>query len=421
MRYRLLLILSLFILVAPTIVAPIASADVTCDKSLPAEDCASIIGNWPSWLPGTGACNTGTSSVGPLTGNDNVEKSFNYFIKQGLTDAQSAGIVGNMMVESGISVNPMIIQGGGTSKNPADAGGGGYGIIQWTPGSKLVTYAGKLSVTGNIYELAPQLDVVWGMLSGKVDGEPNLITQYKTITNVKEATDFITDKFERPAQASANKLGREKFAGQVIDTYGGTTSGAVSGSNAPSCNSSGTISCTPSTPATAPSQGALSPVRQNVVCLANAEYALWKSGKEGPSPNKPYSFFKYTENNDEEWCADFTSWIYNQAGYPIGVGKNWRVAGVPSVKAIGEREDKFIYHGISTYVPKPGDMAIYGSEEHINLVVSVNENTTSVTTIGGNQGNIHANNMSLVSENTVNSYYGLTSIGFVTGYVSPKD
>ncbi len=75
----------------------------------------------------------------------------------GMTPAQAAGVMGNMQSESGF--NPYIIQGGGTSLNPAAAGSGGYGLVQWTPGSKLIPYLhGKQpSISTEIAALAEQL------------------------------------------------------------------------------------------------------------------------------------------------------------------------------------------------------------------------------------------------------------------------
>ncbi len=57
-------------------------------------------------------------------------------LRQTWAPIQAAGIMGNMQSESGF--NPLIVQGGGESTNPADAGSGGYGLVQWTPGAKLI-------------------------------------------------------------------------------------------------------------------------------------------------------------------------------------------------------------------------------------------------------------------------------------------
>ena len=72
-------------------------------------------------------CAFGAGSTVDLTGNDNAEKAFNFFVKNaGFSPDEAAGIVGNLIQESG--VNP-------ESDNPAAADiGGGGGIAQWEGG-----------------------------------------------------------------------------------------------------------------------------------------------------------------------------------------------------------------------------------------------------------------------------------------------
>ncbi len=66
-------------------------------------------------------------------------------------------------------------------------------------------------------------------------------------------------------------------------------------------------------------------------------------------------------NLDEEWCADFAAWAWNQAGVPFQYGQQ---AGQISSAAIS-----FYYWGVhhgtwhpagSGYQPGPGDVAVYG-------------------------------------------------------------
>jgi hypothetical protein len=156
-------------------------------------------------------------------------------------------------------------------------------------------------------------------------------------------------------------------------------------------------------------------LREAVVCLAQAELALWKSGQMGPG----HDFFKYSENVDELWCADFASWIFKQAGYPIGPSaSNWRVPSVQGIKQVGEDDKKFHYHDAAGYTPKPGDLVIHLSgQSHVNIATSVNSNTHTLTMIGGDQthGNGGADN-NIVSEYSVHAFSGTDGI---TGYVSP--
>jgi hypothetical protein len=230
-----------------------------------------------------------------------------------------------------------------------------------------------------------------------------------------DATKYFTHAFEGPL--IENNSSRVKAAKQVLSDYGGNgaVSSAVTGSNA-SCGSVGAVDCSSSTSPDA--SAALSQVRQNVVCLTEGELKLWESGQLKPGGSAPYAFYKYTEGQNQEWCADFVSWIYNQAHYPLGSGSHWRVPAVDSVQEIGQKGDKFEYHTAGSYVPKPGDIVVYKvGMSHVNIVVSVNQNKQNMTVIGGNQGGESTNSLSKVSKYDT-GYRGGNGL---SGFVSPKD
>jgi hypothetical protein len=69
----------------------------------------------------------GTDAFGNLP--QNAQTAFNYFKGKGFTDAQAAGIVGNLMTESYARIDPQ-------AYNPAGGGQGAYGIAQFR-GSRL--------------------------------------------------------------------------------------------------------------------------------------------------------------------------------------------------------------------------------------------------------------------------------------------
>jgi len=151
----------------------------------------------------------------------------------------------------------------------------------------------------------------------------------------------------------------------------------------------------------------LSPARQTVVCLAQAELAKWNSGQLKPG----VGYLTYTQNAQEDWCADFVSWVYDQAKYPLQPDPNWRVAAVSEVKSIGQNDQNFHYHAKSGYTPKPGDIAIHtdGTDDyHVNIVVGVDGNT--ITLVGGNQSSNDFN------QSNVSKVVGADD---VSGYVSP--
>jgi hypothetical protein len=181
---------------------------------------------------------------------------------------------------------------------------------------------------------------------------------------------------------------------EFVALAGGSTTGACSGTAA---------NCTTGAPSSA--QG-LSNVRQDVVCVAEQEYAKWSSNP--PQLTAQSGYLTYSQNVVEEWCADFASWVYNQATYPLQPDPNWRVSYVPNIQAIGEREQNFHWHPAAGYTPKPGDLAIHGPN-HVNIVVGVSNGV--VTLIGGDEGHGPYPGGSVVAEDNYTAD--------VTGYVSP--
>lgn len=151
----------------------------------------------------------------------------------------------------------------------------------------------------------------------------------------------------------------------------------------------------------------LSPIRQTVVCEAQAELAKWDSHQLEPGSG----YLTYSQNHQEDWCADFISWLYEQAGYPLAPDPDWRVSAVKTIKDIGQQDQNFHWHLANGYTPKPGDIAIHydGSTYfHTNLVVGVSG--SQINLIGGNQSSNDFN------QSKVSKDIGGSSI---VGYVSP--
>ena len=108
----------------------------------------------------------GGSLTGPapssLTGANNAEKTWNYFIARGLTPVAAAGAMGNIKSESSFSASVK-----------EASGGGGLGIIQWTGvrHTKLESAAAAAGVNlaDNDSALLFELNYLW-------DGEYNAMT-----------------------------------------------------------------------------------------------------------------------------------------------------------------------------------------------------------------------------------------------------
>ena len=140
------------------------------------------------------------SSLASLTGSTNMEKIYNYFIGKGLTPEQAAGVLGNISVESG--GNPLNAQVGPDTKDPTQFGtavgiGKAWGLIQWDAGGRSLEYAKQAGVSGPIYELLTQLDIVWWhMNNSSPTSSQNMYADYQHTKTVAEATSMYEQRME---------------------------------------------------------------------------------------------------------------------------------------------------------------------------------------------------------------------------------
>lgn len=106
----------------------------------------------------TRPANAGRTAAAASTITADEKAVWNALRASGFDAMHAAAAMGSMQDESGF--DPQIIQGGGHSTRPADAGGGGYGLVQWTPGRKLSDYIGSAtpSVQNEVATLKAQLD-----------------------------------------------------------------------------------------------------------------------------------------------------------------------------------------------------------------------------------------------------------------------
>lgn len=141
-----------------------------------------------------------------LTGNDNAEKAYNFFLCQGLTPTQAAAIVGNLLQESGVTP---------TSVN---SDSGAYGIVQWL-GGRLT----DLQNQPNYTDLGVQLAFAWHELT---NGYKDVLDALKATNDLATAVDIILRHYEIPCSTSdescwsAENNNRLYNAGNVIKSYG---------------------------------------------------------------------------------------------------------------------------------------------------------------------------------------------------------
>ena len=167
-------------------------------------------------------------------GQNNRQTAFNYFVSKGLTEVQSAGIVGNLMQES--SVSPTAVEPGGP----------GRGIAQWSVGGRwdsghtdsVSAYASAHGTSR--WQLGTQLDFIWFELDS-VGGYG--LARLESATTISSAVIAFQNDFEACGACSQSQ--RISYAQQVYNDYAGSApsgggGGSDSGSGATTgadCNS----------------------------------------------------------------------------------------------------------------------------------------------------------------------------------------
>lgn len=110
-----------------------------------------------------------------------------------------------------------------------------------------------------------------------------------------------------------------------------------------------------------------------VACFAEKEWETWQSG----SISHESLLNSYTDGAPyEEWCADFVSYVYKEAGYPFvnGEADGWDESNANYVQNQG-----FTIHNQSNYTPQPGDVGFFDySGGHVEIVISGGKQPTFI-------------------------------------------
>ena len=141
------------------------------------------------------------SSGGGASGNAKI--ALNYFIQQGWTPEQAAGLVANLQAESGQSLNP----------NVFGDGGAGYGIAQWH-GSRQRDFQRIMGrpLTGS--SLEDQLKFVQWELTDPKSTERRSGARLKAAKTAAEAAAIVDQYYERSSGIHRNK--RIKLAQNLV-------------------------------------------------------------------------------------------------------------------------------------------------------------------------------------------------------------
>lgn len=149
---------------------------------------------------------------------------------------------------------------------------------------------------------------------------------------------------------------------------------------------------------------------ERIACTATEQWDTWQS-----EPNNHEALLTaYTGGAPyEEWCADFVSYIYKQAGYPFTQGgyEGWDESNANKIQDQG-----FTMHNPADYTPQPGDVAYFDYEGgHVEVVVSGGKHPTFVY---GNSGTIDPTTGN--GEMEANTITQDGSLGNLVYYLSPN-
>lgn len=145
---------------------------------------------------------------------------------------------------------------------------------------------------------------------------------------------------------------------------------------------------------------------QRVACYAIKEWTAWQSG----TPSHEALLNTYTDSAPyEEWCADFVSYVYKEAGSPF---TNGETDGWDENIASNIQNQGFTLHPAILYIPQVGDIAYFNyAGGHVEIVISGGQTPTYIygnsATIDPTTGNGQMEANTISNEGTLGgvSYY----------------
>jgi hypothetical protein len=173
----------------------------------------------------------------------------------------------------------------------------------------------------------------------------------------------------------------------------------------------------------------LSPQRALIVALATSQLGY----KTDPPDTYCNRFSAYwhagatdcpSSNRDEQWCADFTAWVWRQAGvrFVYGLGPDDLNAASVSFYVWGVAHHTWHPVG-SGYVPQPGDVAVYGLDtqtlqaQHVAVVTGYSPGARGPDVVNGDG---ERTGFSVVESGSDQYKSDITGNGGqLAGYVSP--
>jgi uncharacterized protein (TIGR02594 family) len=283
-----------------------------------------------------------------------MAQAVSYFVSQGWTANQAAGLVGNLMQEC--DLNPAAV-------NPSS---GATGIAQWL-GSRLT----QLQTYPNWQSLQTQLTFVnWELNnSEKLAGDA-----LRQTTTLADATMSVRTQYERCGESEANDVNR---LAQATIAYGLITPAVTKPVAVP-----------------APPAATGEPVW---ITWAKSKLGF----KEGTNDAEINTWFQYTTLAKSMWDCEKTAWCAVFANAALFING---IQGDRDALALD-----FLNWGTPVTVPKIGNIVVYDwsligrSGHHVNFFLKDLDNGY-IQAIGGNQGTVGAVTIDACSKAAIMGY-----------------
>jgi surface antigen len=369
--------------------ATVSAATGGCPEGMSELDCKAILNGWQNWIPesGGGGCSTTSedgSGVQDLSGANNAEKIWNFFIGQGLTPIATAGIMGNFSQEDS-GFDPARKQAN-TRRAIPDNGDGktGFGIAQWTSQGRQAGLFAKLREAnlGQYYGagwghpekdkeipaadidsmLTIELNYAWDGDSTKIKDIAQQLNAATSVTGDNGSTVLFHRLFERSRDNASQIKERVRDAGAWLKEFGNTSADSCAGE-----------------------LGGVSSVADAIAWadrFYNDTQQTYHSGGnklDGPRSASITELYHMVDNGRTCWggaadcsqCTALSGWFVTQmTDYPYGGGDGGEVVGNMAAKGVPTGKE-----------PRPFSIFSYdtGSFGHTGLVLGTLGNGTVIT------------------------------------------
>lgn len=180
----------------PVVVGTINSAKFSAPSSIPGYDPGDFNPDGTPGITGEGA-----------GGTDRAKYAYQYFINQGFTPEQAAGIVGNLQAESGPNLDNLY--------NPAGGGTGARGIAQWR-GPRTQAFVERYGTYPDTATLDQQLDFIMHEFNTT---EKRALNGVKSSSTAADAASAFDSLFERSGGSTIQS--RVNNASTLLEQFAG--------------------------------------------------------------------------------------------------------------------------------------------------------------------------------------------------------